>query len=178
MNPTHVFHVSEEANIGAFHPRPPPSLDAGVGEDVVWAIDHAHLPNYLTPRDCPRVTFGRGPQTSEADAARFLTGVSGRVVVIERVWLQRLLSTPLFVYAFENGPHWRALSIGAGYLVSEIAVTPIDRIRIDDPIAALMAMGAELRVQDNLRDLIDLVAASTLDFSIIRKRNAQERKAS
>jgi hypothetical protein len=142
----------------------------------VWAIDHAHLPNYLTPRDCPRVTFGHGPHTSPDDAARFLTGITGRVVTIERAWLQRLLTTPLFVYAFTAGAHWRALPISAGYLVSEIPVTPIERIRINDPLAALMGLGAELRVRENLWDLINLVSASTLEFSIIRKRNAAERQ--
>jgi hypothetical protein len=175
MNAAHLFHVSEEPDIAVFHPRPPPLPDAGVFEDVVWAIDHAHLPNYLTPRNCPRVTFGHGPQTCPDDAARFLTGVAGRVVVIERAWLQRLLTTPLFVYAFAVGAHWRALPIGAGYRVSHIAVTPLERIRIDDPLASLSALGGELRVRENLWDLIDLVAASTLEFSIIRKRNAKDR---
>jgi hypothetical protein len=43
--------------------------------DLVWAIDDDHLHNYLTPRDCPRVALGRGPNTTYADAARFLSSI-------------------------------------------------------------------------------------------------------
>jgi hypothetical protein len=53
-----LFHVSEQANIGRFDPRP--SEFASV--PVVWAIDDARLRNYLVPRDCPRVTFYAGPR--------------------------------------------------------------------------------------------------------------------
>ena len=52
-----LFHVSERTGIARFEPRPPPSLDAGVSDDVVWAIEARLLANYLLPRDCPRVTF-------------------------------------------------------------------------------------------------------------------------
>jgi hypothetical protein len=175
FDPTAVFHVSEDADIRVFHPRPPPSPDAGVVENVVWAIDHPHLPNYLTPRDCPRVTYGRGPSTTNADAERFLSGVTGRVVAIEYAWLKRVMQTPIHVYVLRPGPTWRPLAIGAGYLVSAESVTPVDCIRIDSPAAAIADHGAELRVRANLWDLIDLVAESSLEFSIIRKRNAQPR---
>lgn len=170
-----LFHVSETPGIQVFHPRPPPSADSGVTEDVVWAIDPAHLPNYLCPRDCPRVTYGRGPGTTEADAERFLSGVAGRVVTIESAWLERVMLTPIHVYVFRSGVTWRPLPIGAGYLVSTESVTPVDCMRIDTPAEAIVAQDAELRVRANLWDLIDLVAASSLDFSIIRKRNAQPR---
>jgi len=175
FDPHALFHVSEDSGIDNFHPRPPPSGDSGVRENVVWAIDHAHLPNYLTPRDCPRVTYGRGPQTTDEDAARFLTGTAGRIVTIEHAWLDRLISTPIYVYVFARGTTWRALPIGAGYFVSEKTERAVECIRIDRPDQAIFAQGSELRVRANLWNLIDLVASSSLEFSIIRKRNAQPR---
>jgi hypothetical protein len=170
-----LFHVSEEPDISVFRPRPPPSPLAGVAVDVVWAIDDAHLGNYLTPRDCPRVTFGRGPSTTDADAARFLSGVTGRVVIIESAWLDRALTTPIHVYAFERGPQWRQHDPGAGYFTSPEPVVPASVRRIDQPIAAMLRHGCELRVCANLWAMIDLVTTSTLEFSIIRKRNALPR---
>ena len=47
-----LFHVSEEAGIRRFEPRP-----GADGQPRVWAITDARLHNYLLPRDCPRVTF-------------------------------------------------------------------------------------------------------------------------
>ena len=170
-----LFHVSEEPDISVFHPRAPPSPQAGVTADVVWAIDDDHLGNYLTTRDCPRVTFGRGPGTSDADAARFLSGVTGRVIIIESAWLDRALTTPIHVYAFQRGPHWRQHDPGAGYFTSAEPVFPVSVHRIDQPIAALLGRGCELRVCANLWTMIDLVTTSTLEFSIIRKRNALPR---
>ena len=177
MNPAHVFHVSERDDIQVFYPRPPPSMDAGVSEDVVWAIDYAHLANYLTPRDCPRVTFGRGPGTGEADAEAYLKDSIRRVVVIEAGWLERLLATPLFLYAFTRSPVWRLADASAGYYVANQPVVPVDLLRIDDAAAALAALDAELRIEPNLWRLIDKISASTLEFSILRKRNAAPRPA-
>src|SRR5258707_14709216 len=92
-----LFHVSEEAGIGRFEPRPPPSPDAGVEGDAVWAVAQSHLVNYLTPRDCPRITFRAGPETTAADSARFLAG-AGRVVAFEADWLTRMQSCTLHLY--------------------------------------------------------------------------------
>ena len=52
-----LFHVSEEGNIGVFHPRLPLRKDLPADVGLVWAIDEKHLPNFLTPRNCPRVCF-------------------------------------------------------------------------------------------------------------------------
>ena len=176
FDPQALFHVSEDSCIAEFRPRPPPSTDSGVKENVVWAIDHAHLPNYLTPRDCPRVTYGRGPQTTDEDAERFLSGTTGRIVTIEHGWFVPLISTPIYIYVFASGTSWRALPNGSGYFVSEETVRPIDQIRVDRPLQAILAQGSELRVRTNLWNLIDLVVQSSLEFSIIRKRNAQPRR--
>lgn len=52
-----LFHVSEEPDIKVFEPRLPTRKDLNQNIGLVWAIDEARLPNFLTPRDCPRVAY-------------------------------------------------------------------------------------------------------------------------
>jgi hypothetical protein len=168
-----LFHVSETGAIARFEPRPPPSPDAGVVGDAVWAVAASHLANYLTPRDCPRITFGAGPDTTPADRARFLFGAR-RVVAIEADWFERLRTTRLYVYELPPESFVEALA-EAGYWISRAAVEPMGVEVIDDPVTALIAAGAELRLLQEFWPLADAVAASSLEFSIIRKRNARPR---
>jgi len=60
----------------------------------------------------------------------------------------------------------------AGYLISRVAVMPSGVEVIDDPMAELVRRGIELRFLPNLWSLRDAVAASSLQFSMIRMRNA------
>ncbi len=57
-----LFHVSEEGNIDIFNPRIPEREDLDKRVGLVWAIDEKHLANFLTPRNCPRVTYHMGEQ--------------------------------------------------------------------------------------------------------------------
>lgn len=96
-----LFHVSERAGIARFEPRPPPSLDAGVADEVVWAIEARLLANYLLPRDCPRVTFHATAATTPADVARFFAaGQPRHAVVIEQAWAERVRAAELRLYEF------------------------------------------------------------------------------
>src|SRR5438876_611522 len=83
---------------GTFEPR----ASEGIGEPVVWAIDAARLRNYLVPRDCPRVTYYAGRDTSDADVDRFL-GSSAAVLAIEREWLERVRACRLHCYHMPPG---------------------------------------------------------------------------
>ena len=62
-----LFHVSEEADIEIFYPRIPARSDLDKNVGLVWAIDEERLPNFLTPRDCPRVTYHINKNTNETD---------------------------------------------------------------------------------------------------------------
>src|SRR5262245_7545853 len=73
-----LFHISEEAGIERFEPRPSKYTD----EPVVWALDADRLRNYLVPRDCPRVTYYASRTTTAANVERFL-GSSPAVVAVE-----------------------------------------------------------------------------------------------
>lgn len=176
MNPEHLFHASEEHDIGTLHPRAPPSPEVGPDYHCVWASGFEALSNYLAPRDCPRVIVRCGEHTSRADRARFIgDSKATAIMTIERKWLAAMNDTMLTLYAFETGPHWQLFDASAAYYLSRISVTPVARHMIDNPAAALDAHGTELRIVDTLWPLIDAVVASTMRFSIIRKRNAQPR---
>ena len=170
-----LFHVSEEAGIARFEPRPPPSPDAGVVGDAVWAIAESHLVNFLTPRDCPRIAFRAGPRTNEADKTRFLAG-SERVVAFEKAWLERVRACTLYLYDMPPRTFEEALP-EAGYWISREAVTPNGVVEDSDLMAALAKAGAEIRILKDFWPLADAVAASSLQFSILRKRNANTRRS-
>ena len=142
---------------------------------MVWAVDEAHLPNFLTPRACPRITYGRGPDTSPQDVARFLPGDPRRVVAFERVWLERVRACTLHVYEMPPETFETELP-GAGYWISKTGVTPIGCRVVTDVLGALAEAGAEVRVLQDFWPLCDAVAASTLEFSIIHKDDALERR--
>ena len=57
-----LFHVSEQPDIQVFQPRIPTRKELDQTTGLVWAMDEAHLPNYLTPRECPRVAYHPGGQ--------------------------------------------------------------------------------------------------------------------
>ena len=175
MRKPRLFHISEEAGIVRFEPRPPPSPDAGVEGDAVWAVAQSHLVNFLTPRDCPRITFRAGPHTSEADKARFLA-CAERVVALEKGWLERVRTCTLQVYEMPPATFEEALP-DAGYWISREAVTPLGVEVVGDPLQALKSAGAEVRILNDFWPLCDAVAASTLQFSILRKRNARPRRS-
>ena len=166
-----LFHVSEEPDLTVFEPRKATTND----EPLVWAIDDAHLRNYLVPRDCPRVTYSAGPRTTVADRERFL-GSSTAVLAIETRWFERARSCRLHCYHLP-GDTFELADECAGYFVSRVPVKPLQVQVIEDPVSEVLKRNVELRVHPSLWALRDAVIESTLAFSIIRWRNAAPRQA-
>jgi hypothetical protein len=164
-----LYHVSEEPGIERFEPRPSPYAD----RPVVWAIDAQHLRNYLLPRERPRVTYYAGPETTMADVERFLRP-SPAVIAVESGWLERLRMCRLYCYHLAPDT-FGCIDGCAGYYVSRQPVVPTHVQWIDDVLAALLGLGVELRFVTNLWPLRDAVVTSTLQFSLIRMRNALPR---
>lgn len=162
-----LFHVSDRPDIGRFEPRV-----AADGALKVWAIEERTLANYLLPRDCPRVCARPGPETAAADLA-LLDGAPA-VVAIEAVWLERVRSARLFVY--DMPPASFALEDRiAGYWTSTTTVEPASTRTLTDLPERIAERGARLSALPSLWPLHDRVAASSLDFSMIRMRNAARR---
>jgi hypothetical protein len=163
-----LFHVSDRGDIEHFEPR----VLYG-GQPLVWAIDTVHLCNYLLPRHCPRVTFAAGPRGTSTDIAKLL-GPHQRVVAIEAVWEQRVRETTLFVYDMLPEPFILS-DANAGYWTSPTAVTPVSQRAFTDLPERITEHGATLIVLPSLWPLHDAVAASSLEYSMIRMRNAAPR---
>jgi hypothetical protein len=162
-----LFHLSEDATIERLEPRA-----ANPGEEpLVWAIHADRIRNYLVPRDCPRVTFWPGPNTSDADRARFLNASGAPVVAVENAWFERLRACRLYRYHL-NAESFTCIDANAGYFVSRAPVTPTRVDAIEDPFGELARQGVEVRLVPSLWELHDAIAASSVHFSMIRMRNA------
>jgi len=69
----------------------------------VWAVDEEHLPNYLLPRDCLRVTFYAGKDSDPGDIERIMSGTSAeRVIAVESRWLSRIRQERLYRCEFDR----------------------------------------------------------------------------
>ena len=170
-----LFHVSEEPDIVRFVPRIPTRADMDKSKGLVWAIDERRLPNFFTPRKCPRVTYHAGAQTTDEDIARFFSPSCHYCVAIEHAWFQRMHTTMLYLYEFDPA-NFVLQDACAGYYVSEQTETPIAKTRVDDLFGALFQRNIEVRLVNNLWPLADTVTQSTLHFSICDMANAQPRK--
>jgi hypothetical protein len=170
-----LYHVSEQPDIARFDPRPAPDPSSGQTGLMVWAIDDAHLHNYLLPRDCPRVTFYARPDSHPNDVARLLGHTTADyVVAIEAAWFERVLSQTLYLYAFAPEP-FTMIDAGAGYHISREPIVPQCIAKLDNLPTELFRRHVELRVMPSLWPLRDAVVASSLQFSMIRMRNAGPR---
>ncbi len=170
-----LFHVSEEANIEVFYPRTPnrDDLDKNVG--LVWAVDEERLPNFLTPRDCPRVTYHICKNTDECDRNKFFTSSSvGHAVIIERDWFTVMKNTTLYLYEF-NVSDFELQDGVAGYYVSKTSQIPIAKHQVSDLFSELIKRNVEIRITDNLWKIADEVKLSTLNWSLCRMNNAKPR---
>jgi hypothetical protein len=175
MNTPRLFHVSEERGLRDFHPRPSPTPAPGLDEPVVWAVDEPRLPNYLLPRDCPRVCFAPGHGMTHEDALLFFGDrAPRRCIAVEEAWRERIERCRLHLYEMPHHP-FRLQDLDAGYWVAPVRVTARREIEVTDAPAELAGRGAELIYMPSLWLLFDAVQRSSVSFSAIRMRNAQQR---
>lgn len=163
-----LFHISEEVNIEHFEPRPCTRKELH-GKNYVWAISEAKLPNYLLPRDCPRISFFKSGNNKAEILMRGVT--ASMVIAIEKNWLPVIQQTTLYQYEM-NPINFQLVDETAGYYVSEQVETPIHKIIITNILNTLLHHDIELRILPSLWELREQVIHSTLGFSIIRMRNA------
>ncbi|WNQ11953.1 hypothetical protein MJA45_02520 [Paenibacillus aurantius] len=166
----HLYHFSEEGEIVLFEPR----TIYDQTEAKVWAIDAFHAPHYYFPRDCPRICLWPKDETTEKDESRFF-GMSAvrRMIAVESGWYDRIRKGHLYRYVFD-GEGFGVEEPNAGYYTSVRAVKPLRVDRIEDLPDALLKEGIELRITPSLTPLKEAVLRSTLNFSMIRMRNARQ----
>ncbi|RJE90258.1 hypothetical protein D3P07_08610 [Paenibacillus sp. 1011MAR3C5] len=165
-----LFHFSEESNIPFFEPR----KIYDQSEAKVWAIDEYHAPHYFFPRDCPRICLWTNEETSNRDSEKFFgMSASRRMVAIETRWYERLRTGHIYRYTFDPDS-FREEDGNAGYYVSNQKVMPHSVERVEDLFNAILDEGIEVWVTPSLIPMRDRVLESTIAFSMIRMRNAQE----
>lgn len=169
-----IFHVSEEDAIQEFLPRIPTRKDLDQSKGLVWAVNETCLPNFLTPRNCPRVCFRIGPNTSDADKQRYLSSNFHHAIVIENLWFEALMKTTLYLYEF-NPIDFHPQDENAGYYVSETTQIPVNRIRVKHPIQELFHRHVEVKFVDQLWEIHDEIQQTTLQWSMCRMRFARPR---
>lgn len=173
MRAVKLFHFSEDPTIQRFEPHVPATQPEM--SPLVWAIDEERAPHYLFPRDCPRVCFWLGPDTSSSDRDRFFGhSEASKIIAIENAWLARVRDARLFVYHMPTET-FALHDEDAGYYVSSKAVSPLKVEAVGDVLERLAAAGVELRITPSLVPLRDALVASTVPFSMIRLSNARGR---
>ena len=169
-----IFHVSEEDNIHEFQPRIPTRKDLNQSKGLVWAVNENCLPNFLTPRDCPRVCFHVGPNTSDADKEMYLSSSCQHVVIIENSWADMMTNTQLYLYEFDP-EYFYLQDDNAGYYVSERTQVPINKMKIENLMQELFRRQVEVRFVEHLWESYDDIQQTTLHWSMCRMRYAKPR---
>ncbi|CAH1195341.1 hypothetical protein PAECIP111891_00656 [Paenibacillus allorhizoplanae] len=170
-----LFHVSEEKNISIFNPRLPSRQDLDPTKGLVWAINEKCFPNFLTPRNCPRVTFHANEATTEEDRKNYLSSNAiNHVVAIEHKWFEIMKNTTLYIYEFDTSDFYLQ-DLGAGYYVSEKSQVPIRRFEIQDLFGELFKRNIVVRLLGNLWDLSDKIQQTSFQYSMCRMGFAEQR---
>ncbi|WP_054024794.1 DUF6886 family protein [Bacillus sp. FJAT-28004] len=171
-----LFHVSEESNITLFEPRIPSRKDLDQNKGLVWAINELCLPNFLTPRNCPRVTYHCNETTTDEHKMLYLSSKSiNHVVAIEHKWFEIMRGTTLYLYEFDSDDFYGA-DKSAGYYVSEKTQIPINKITVNDLFGELIRRKVEVRMIDNLWDLSDKISKTSFNWSMCRMGFAEQRE--
>lgn len=169
-----LFHVSEESDITIFKPRIPLRADIDKSKGLIWAITGFCLPNFLTPRNCPRVAYYATEKSSESDKDRFFSSHNSlHVLAIEQLWYTTMKNTILYLYEFDISDFYLQDGI-AGYYVSEKEQKPINKIIVTDIFSELFNRNIEVRLVTDLWKLSDDVKKSTLNWSLCRMKNAKK----
>ena len=170
-----LFHVSEQPDIQVFQPRIPTRKELDQTTGLVWAMDEAHLPNYLTPRECPRVAYHVGSHTTPEDRKRFFTssGLSYGLV-LEGRWFPAMERTTSYLYEFDPRDFVLQDAV-AGYYVAKTTQIPLKRCALTGLFQELVRRKVEVRLVDNLWEMADAVMASTLQWSLCKMGNALPR---
>jgi hypothetical protein len=165
-----LFHVSEESNIDKFIPRIPTrrkEIDQSKG--LVWALTEQALPNFLTPRACPRVGYRVNDKTTQDDISKFFSSSSRHCVAIEHDWHAKMLETTLYIYEFDITNFYP----GGGFYVSEETEIPVSVTKYENLYDELFKRNVEVRILNNLWELGEAVKKSSLTYSLCCMGNAK-----
>jgi len=168
-----LFHISEEPGIKIFIPRESPQFYKQIKGNVVFAVSDKMLHNYLLPRDCPRVCFYADEKTSERDREKFVgKSLNKNIVNVEERWKETIIKTKIYKYEFSS-ENFELLDANAGYFISYHFQIPVNVTVVQNLPSELKERKVELRFLPSIIKLAEEASNSTLNYSIIRLRNAK-----
>jgi hypothetical protein len=167
-----LYHFSEDPNIELFRPHIA-KTSAIQDEALVWSIDEWHAPMYFLPRDCPRICFWAGQNTTLEDRKRWLPVTEPRfVMLVETQWLERVRETRVYRYTLPDASFVPVGNVRGTYISRE-TMTPVRVEPVGDLLAAIAGADVVLRDLPRIGPLWKQVhLASTLAHSGIRLLNA------
>lgn len=169
-----LFHISDDPKIKIFEPRPASFYPGHILRKAVFAISGTLLHNYLLPRNCPRVTFYAGPDTTEHDRKKFLSNsTAAHVVAVESAWLKSIQQAIIYCYEFPTETFF-LFDKCAGYYVSLLPVTPLSVKPVYNVMEEMLKQNVELRFMPSITGLAEAVKGSTMNFSLIRMQYAKD----
>ena len=142
---------------------------------LVWSLTEPSLPNWLTPRDCPRVGYRTTEETTQDDIDKFFSSSSRHCVCIEHDWYKRMAATTLYLYEFDVTNFY--FDETAGFFVSDKTEKPIGVVKYNDLLDEQFTKNVEVRILNNLWEIAEAVKKSTLTWSLCRMHNAKPKPA-
>ena len=167
-----LFHISEQAGIPCFPPRPADKQTAwpNLDKEYVWAISDEMIHNYFFPRNCPRVCWMIGPETTEEEKDRFRAhGAYRAIICVESHWQDPIAACVLYQYEFDP-LHFCPVDYCAGYYVSEYPETPVRVTKLSAIFNLLEERHVLLEFVENLEPYRKRIAGSNYRFSNIRMK--------
>ena len=166
-----LVHVSKEPNIEIFVPRIPNRDDMDKSKGLVWALTEHQLKKFLTPRDCPRISYCAVETTTDDDIINYFHSSSRYCLVIENGWFKRMANTILYVYEFDTRNFY--FDDCASFYVSDKTEIPVSVIKYNDLFNELFIRNIEIRIVDNLWGLAEAIKKTSLHLSMCRMVNAK-----
>lgn len=97
---------------------------------------------------------------------------TSHIIAIETAWwYERVKKASIYRYSFMTDSFY-SHSPEAGYYTSLDTVEPISVDRLDGLLERILELGIELRITPSLRHLQTDILSSTVNFSMIRMKNA------
>ena len=139
-----LVHVSEEGNIKEFIPRIPTREDMDKSKGLVWALTEIQLLKFLTPRDCPHVTYRPLETSTQEDMDKFFSSYSRYCVAIEHVWYEKMANATLYAYEFDTTNFY--FDDTAQFYVSDKTEIPVSVTKYDNLFSELFKRDIEVRI--------------------------------
>jgi hypothetical protein len=170
VEPSVVYHYSEDGSIRRFAPHIPPSNPSH--PPAVWALDEAHAPLYWFPRHCPRISVWAYDDDQQRLLSEIFHTEASRICAAETSWIEPMRRARVYEYHFDGSLFAPWAEADGQYICGEV-VEPVHVEAHDDLLALHADHDVELRFTPRLGTLMDAMLASQLPFSFVRIRDAR-----